>query len=409
MSPELRTTGRNRRRVLAGALAAALALAAGACAEEAEAPDVADLAAGELDGWARVGRYDHADVHPFDQVAAAPGSDGAVWFTRASGSDGLAVWSQAGGQDAVETPVAAPDGVAIPVAVAGDEAGWSAVAVTRDTPEAPNRGVVAWRSSSAPADDRAGPPAEPLSALGGVPGSVTVARSDGVTVVSGVVDGAVATWLSDGDGWSAGLPELGVDEVVSARVAGTSTGFVLAAVGRDGRGRLWSSNDGRGWSSLDVSGAGLDDGLAAVGVLAEVDDGDVVAAWLVGDAAAEDVARDAEQVLVHRVEGNTVRSAGAIEAEPGDGIDRIDVNGAARRGDFVVVAGAAIAPDGSARPGLWAGAGDAWARSSQSDLIDQPDVEFRTIAASGDGGLDGVLAARGHIDVELWRSQGLRP
>lgn len=408
MSPVLGTTGWARRRVLAGALAAGLALAGGACAEEADAPDVADLAAGELEGWARVRSYEHADVHPFDQVAAAAAGDGAVWFSRASGGDGLAVWSTSGGQDAVEAPVAAPEGVAIPVAVAADEAGWSAVAVTRSTPEAPNSGLVAWRSSSAPAGDGGGPPAEPLSARDGVPGSVTVARSGGVTIVAGVVEGALRTWLADGDGWSAGHPELGLGEVVSARVAGTDTGFVLAAVGRDGRGHLWSSTDGRGWSGLDLSDAGLDGGLAAVGLLTDVGDGDVVAAWLAGDARAEDVALDAERVLVHRVEGAAVRAYGTIEAEPGDGIERVDVNGAARRGDFVVVAGAAIAPDGSARPGLWAGAGDDWARSSQSDLIDQPDVEFRTIAATGDGTLAGVLVPRGHVDVALWRSQAPR-
>lgn len=408
MSPVLGTTGRTCRRVVAGALAAGLALAGGACAEEAEPPDVADLAAGELEGWARVRTYEHTDVHPFDQVVAAPAEDGALWFTRASGDDGLAVWSMPGGQDAVETPVSAPEGVAIPVAVAADEAGWSAVAVTRDAPQASNGGVVAWRSSSAPAGDGTGPPAEPLSAPDGVPGSVTVARSGGVTVVAGVVDGAVGTWLADGDGWSAGQPDLGLGEVVSARVAGTDTGFALAAVGRDGRGHLWSSTDGRRWSGLDVSDAGLDGGLAAVGLLTDVGDGDVVAAWLAGDAGADDVARDADRVLVHRVEGATVRPQGTIEAEPGDGIERVDVNGAARRGDFVVVAGAAIAPDGSARPGLWAGAGENWARSSQSDLIDQPDVEFRTVAATGDGAIDGVLVPRGHVDVEVWRSPAPR-
>ena len=159
--------------------------------------------------------------------------------------------------------------------------------------------------------------------------------------------------------------------------------------------------------------AGLAEGLAAVGMLTQVggdgEEGSVVAGWLEGDATAEQVPLAAPRVRVLRVDGTAVEPYGTIEAEPGDGVELVDVNGAVTRGDWVLVAGAAVAPDGSARPGLWAGAGEDWGRSQQNDLVDQPDVDFRTIGSSGDGSLYGVLVPRGHVDVEVWRSDGPAP
>ena len=208
-----------------------------------------------------------------------------------------------------------PHGVAIPVAVAADEAGWSAVAVTRNAPGAEQRRgrlalvVRTGRRGRRPARGVAVRPRRHPRL-----GHRRPLRRRHHRLRGG--RGAVATWLADGDGWSAGLPDLGLGEVVSARVAGTDTGFVLAAVGRDGSGHLWSSTDGRGWSGLDVSDAGLDGGLAAVGLLTDVGSGDVVAAWLAGDAGAEDVALDADRVLVHRVEDATVRAYGVSRLRP---------------------------------------------------------------------------------------------
>jgi hypothetical protein len=399
-------TPRRNRRAVAAAMALGLLLA-GACAEEADAPDVARLAAGELEGWAPLDTYEHADVLEFDQVAAAPAPDGAVWFTRAGGDGaGLAVWTLSGGQEATESPVGTPDAVAIPVAVAADDTGWTAVAVARQAPNSGNTGLLVWRSDEGSGSDD-GPAPRALPTADGVPGSITVGRSAGATLVGGVVDGAVATWVSDGNGWSASVADLDADEVISARVVGTGDGFVLAAVDRDGAGHLWRSADGRRWSALDTADAGIGEGLAAVGLLAAVGDepaADVVVAWLAGDAGAEDVARDAERVEVDRVHGSSVTPYGPIDAEPGDDVERVDVNGATLRGDFLVVAGAAVGADGTVRPGLWAGTAEGWARSSQADLVDQPDVEFRTVGASGDGALYGVLAPRGHVDVQVWRS-----
>ena len=115
---------------------------AGACAEEADAPETANLAAGELEGWVPLRTYQHADVVAYDQVAAAPAEDGAVWFTRASRDrPDLAVWTLAGGQEATEAPLSTPEGIVIPVAVASGDGGWTAVAVTRDQPATANTGV----------------------------------------------------------------------------------------------------------------------------------------------------------------------------------------------------------------------------------------------------------------------------
>ena len=101
MESTLGSTVRSRHRALAVAVALSVGLAAGACAEEADAPETAGLASGELEGWVPLRTYQHADVVAYDQVAAAPAEDGAVWFTRASRDrPDLAVWTLSGGQEA---------------------------------------------------------------------------------------------------------------------------------------------------------------------------------------------------------------------------------------------------------------------------------------------------------------------
>jgi hypothetical protein len=387
----------------AGAVAVTVALAAvvgPACAEEADPPDTASLAVDALEGWEAQDTYEHTGSGPYDQVAVAPAGDGAVWFTRSGGNgDGLAVATMSGGQVTGEDEVTAPDGIAIPVGVAADDAGWTAVAVTRDRPDGTNTGVVVWRLPGV-ASQAARP--ESLDVSGVVPGAITVGRADGVSVVAGMVGGTVATWVSDGGRWAMGTPDLGVGPVASARVTGAGDGFVLAVVARDGSPSVWASPDGLAWSQLDVPDPGT--GLAAVGMLAPVDGGEAVAVgWLAGDVADE-APLDAADVVVHLVEGTAVTPFGTISAEPGDGVERIDVNAAARRDDWLLVAGATVAGDGSVRPGLWAGSGEEWARSSQEELVRQPDVEFRTLGPSGDDALYGLLTERGGLDVHLWHT-----
>lgn len=386
-----------------GRSAAAVALALGvalpaACADEGDAPDPADLASGELEGWTEVESYAGTETHEYDQVAAAPAPAGPVWFTRDGGSDDLAVWTVSGGQvgaAAVETPA----GVSIPVAVAADGGGWTAVAVSRDRPDGTNTGLLVWRLPGV-ASQEARP--ESLSVARGVPTSVTAGRTEGISLVAGLVDSTVSTWVSRGGGWTAGEPDLGIGPVASVRVTGTEAGFALAAVARDGTPHLWTSPDGLSWSRVDVSDPGAS--LAAVAMLAPLGP-EFVVAWLPG-AVADEAPRDATEVLVQQVAGTEVTDLGTLAADPDDDIERIDLNGAARRGEWVLVAGTAIAADGSVRPGLWAGAGGDWGLSAQDDLVDQPGQEFRTLAASDDGHLHGLLTERGGVDVELWRAPG---
>jgi hypothetical protein len=392
-------TSRARRVVPAVALVVVAAVVGGACAEEADPPDTAGLAVRELAGWERQDTYAQAEAHAYDQVAAAPTGDGAVWLTRAGeaeGDDGtLAVWTLAGGRTSQDFATS-PGGIVIPVGVAADAEGWTAVAVARDRPDGTNTGVVAWRLPGV-ASQAARP--ESLALPRGVPASITVARSGGTSVVAGLVDGLLTTWVSDGGRWSAGFPDLGVDRVVSARVATAPDGFLLAVVGDDGRPSLWSSPDGLAWSGLTLPDTGA---VAAVATLSPTDGG-VVAAWLAGMPAGDEAPVDATEVVVHLAEGTTVTAFGTISAQPGDGVERIDINGAARQGQWLLVAGAAIAEDGSARPGLWAGSGRDWARSTQADLVGQRDLEFRTVSVSDDG-LYGLLTQRGGVDVHIWRT-----
>ena len=88
MESTLGSTVRSRHRALAVAVALSVGLAAGACAEEADAPETASLASGELEGWVPLRTYQHADVVAYDQVAAAPAENGAVWFTRRRAATG---------------------------------------------------------------------------------------------------------------------------------------------------------------------------------------------------------------------------------------------------------------------------------------------------------------------------------
>jgi hypothetical protein len=135
--------------------------------------------------------------------------------------------------------------------------------------------------------------------------------------------------------------------------------------------------------------------------------GEGVVAWLVGEPSATEVPREATEVVLQRVEGTTISDAGTITAGD-DGSALVDVNAVARRGDWLVVGGARVGDGGAVRPGLWASAGGDWAQSTQADLVDQSDSEFRALQGGTDGSLYGVITERGGIDVHVWRSDGER-
>jgi hypothetical protein len=389
-----------------------------ACAEEADAPDMGSLAANELEGWTALQEQPHEPVLAYDQVAVASSDATLAWLTRAGeDGEGLSVWASTDGGTPVETPVVMPGGVAIPVALAADATGWSGVAVTRDAPDGANNGLVAWRSpdgsggSGASSDPGASDPApealRPPDA--GVPGVVTAARAAGVDVVAGVAGGQVVTWVSGASGWTAGTPELAVEGgVVNARVGGAGDRFLLAAVDATGAPHLWASDDGFSWTAVPV--VAPDATLAAVGLVSGVgtaESGEGVVAWLVGTPSATEVPREAAEVVVQRVEGTTISDAGSITAGD-DGSALVDVNAVARRGDWLVVGGAQVDGGGAVRPGLWASAGGDWAQSTQDDLVDQSDSEFRALQNGTDGALYGVITERSGIDVDVWRSDAER-
>jgi hypothetical protein len=150
--------------------------------------------------------------------------------------------------------------------------------------------------------------------------------------------------------------------------------------------------------------------LAAVGMVSGVgtaESGEGVVAWLVGTPSATEVPREAAEVVVQRVEGTTISDAGSITAGE-DGSALVDVNAVARRGDWLVVGGAQVDGGGAVRPGLWASAGGDWAQSTQEDLVDQSDGEFRALQNGTDGALYGVITERSGIDVDVWRSDAER-
>ena len=424
MSSRLLTALRAPRIVVGTTIALSVTVSLAACAEEADAPDIGSLAAGELDGWTALHEQPHESVLAYDQVAVASTDGVLAWLTRAGESGAaLSVWTSADGDTPVETPVVMPGGVAIPVALAADPAGWSGVAVTRDDPDGANTGLVAWRSpeegSAAPGGNGPGsaggaattdPAPEGLRLPeAGVPGVVTAARAAGVDVVAGVAGGEVVTWVSGAEGWTAGTPELDVDGgVVNSRVGGTGDRFLLAAVDATGAPYLWTSTDGFAWTAIPVEAP--DASLAAVGIVTGVgpsDAGEGLVAWLVGEPSATEVPREAAEVVVQRVEGTTITDAGTISAGD-DGTALVDVNAAARRGEWLVIGGARVGDGGAVRPGLWASAGGEWAQSAQADLVDQSDSEFRALDGGADGLLYGVITGRSSIDVDVWRSAGER-
>jgi hypothetical protein len=438
MSSHVTATLRGRRAVLSAVVALSVALAVTACAEEGETPDTALLAAGELEGWELAQEYPHDATLPYDQVAAAPAPDGLVWVTRAGdasgdtggsgsgtagtsttagttsaagaagaagGEDGLAVYAVSGGQEATEATLgpAGSAAVTIPVAVAADEATWAAVAVTRDQPNGGNTGLVAWRSGGGEAR-----PAEVLAPVGeGVPAGVTVGQAGGASVVAGLVGGEVATWVSGSGGWTAGRPQLDVDGgVLNARVVGVGDRFLLAAVDTAGTPHLWSSPDGLSWTALALPDA--PDGLASVGMLSALGDGEAAVGWLAGEVTGDDVPREGTAVTVQAVAADgTVADAGTIEAAPGDGVELVDVNGAVRSDGWLVVAGATIDDVGTARPAVWASANGDWARSTQDGLVDRDDHDVRALGTSG-GATYGLVASRTSVDVEVWRGSDER-
>src|SRR5690606_28636667 len=157
----------------------------------------------------------HHDVAgTFDRVAVATHHDGLAWVTRGRGAtDTLAYWEARGAGRATDTALPMPDAdTVIPVAVATDLEGWTAVAVTRDRPDGHNTGLVAWASRSG-----SPPEAASLSLPDGdstVPPRVRAGRSRGTTVIVAVADGAPVTWVHEGGAggsWRTVQPDLGID------------------------------------------------------------------------------------------------------------------------------------------------------------------------------------------------------
>lgn len=359
----------------------------------------------EVDGrWERTGTWRHADVTRYDNVAVGAQGGTVAWLSRRARDEtgALAYVEIRQGEDPVETEVPTPaEGVVIPVAVATSEAGWAAVAVTRDVAHGENTGLVAWRGSSGRAGEVS--PGEVLPRLGAVvpPESVSIGRSTSTTVVTAVLDGAALTWdtANDRPGWEAAQPGLGLDDdLVSLRVVGSGDRLVLAGVDATGGAHLWTSTNGDSWDAL--ASDRLPDDAGAVGVLAPVDDGQVVVGWLDdGDTAPF----SAPAAMIQVVDGDDVAEEGRIEAG-GSGEARVDVSGATTSPDGrLVVVGAAIEGNGAASPMVWVRDGDDWTTSGQGDLVGRLDYELRAVTTTRDDTMVGLVTPVGHIDVETWR------
>lgn len=380
-----------------GALILALAVGvAGACAKDADAGPTA-----ELDGWRRGDVWRQPDVAgAYDRVAVRGHLDGISWVTRAGdGGAGLAHWEMASDGSVERTALAMPpDPVAIPIDVAGDLQGWAVVAVTRDQPTGHNTGLVAWRASLGEAPAAAEPLAMPED---GLPDRVVVGRAHGTSIVAGVTQGDLVTWLHDGDsgGWQTGRPDLGPDvELVTADLAGDSDRFLLAGVDADGRGHLWSSTDGVAWTALDGD---LPSGLASVRLLGPLAVGETAVGWLA--AGGEDAPFSGPSVQIQRVNGEAVIDEGTIRAEDVD-VPAVSVAGAAvSPDDALVVVGAAWPEPGHRSPMLWVRLHDGWQASRQTGLVDRTDHELRAITSDWSTSMTAIVTPfPQHVDVEAW-------
>jgi hypothetical protein len=215
----------------------------------------------------------------------------------------------------------------------------------------------------------------------------------------------VALGAADVTGWDrvAAVPHDDVHDYDQVAAAPTEDGVVWFTRAGEGSESLavWSVSGGQPPMATDVATPGAV--TIPVGVAA-----DLTGSWLVGTSSSGDVPRDAEAAIVQRLAGDELADEGSIAAEPGGGVDTVDVNGIAVSGDWLVVAGAGLAGDGGSIPALWAGRDGRWTRSTQAELVGHGGRDVRAVAATGSGPLVGLVTERAGIDVEVWRSPGSR-
>lgn len=402
------------RRRVAPAVVAALTLTAVAvaCSGGGGAP-------GELDGWRRGEVRRHHDVaDAFDRVAVDTHTDGVAWLTwDHGGSEALAYWRLDENRRVRATPLPMPDDpVLIPVAVATDREGWSAVAVTRERANGDNTGMVAWhsRARAGPAPVRLGPAAPGLQ----VPERVSAGRYLGTSVITGVVDGAAVMWVHDPDdapedagrrdAGSRGArpvrpahPDLGLDEgLVTLDVAGDGERLVLAGVDDDGDAHLWTSTDARTWDA--VTTGELPAGTESVRILGPLGHGELAIGWLA--QGGEDTPRSGPAATVQRVTGDDVTTLGTIEADPEAGTTELSVAGATwSPGGNLVVVGAVWRPAGVRTPMVWVHDGEGWHASEQPDMAGRLDHELRAVTTASGRTMHALVTPfPRHVDVEVW-------
>lgn len=365
---------------------------------------------GETSGWRRTEVRRHHDVAgAYDRVAVEGHPGGVAWLTWDTGAaDALAYWELDDDQRSHATTLRMPDDpVLIPVDVATDREGWLAVAVTRDRPNGENTGLVAWRSRS-----RSDPRPVRLEVSGpglDVPERVSAGRLRGISVVAGVVDGSVVTWIHDGDdgdegddrGWRPTLPDLRFPgDLVTADLASDGERFLLAGVDTDGDAHLWTSTDTRTWEP--ITGDAMPSDTGSVTVLGPLGRGEVAIAWVA--AGGDDAPRSGPGVTIQRLAGGEVAGEGTIEADPDAGTIEVSAAGATRspEGNLVVV-GAAWRRAGERAPMVWVRDGDRWEPTDQPELVGRVDHELRTVTTTSDTAMHAVVTPfPSHVDVEVW-------
>jgi hypothetical protein len=387
--------------------------------------------------WDRIDRWEQRSSFDFDRVATTSSPDAVAWFARRPAADGggLAYWEIRDGDHAVEVPVpiggtdvpagrsgastggagdpdGADDQVLIPVAVATDDEGWAAVAVTRDRPVGENKGLMVWQNRLAGIDEVAPGELLPLPlGVSGPPASVSVGRSADTIAVSAMYDGAPVIWHRTGNrtapgdaaaewqvnfrGFGAGLGDL-----VSLRMIGDGERLVLAGVEEDGTAHLWTSTNGRTWDA--VAADDLPAEVGAVGLLAALRDGQVLVGWLDDEDSAP---WNATSATIQQLEpDDDLVDRGTLEAEPDADIDRVHLTGATLSpDDRLVMVGAAVRADGVSTPMVWAADDEDWHASEQANLAGHLDHEFRVVVSAGDDQMVAIAAAMSHPDVEAWR------
>jgi hypothetical protein len=388
-----------------------------------------DPAPAEVRGdWERGAVWAHGDVYfSFDRVAVGSTPGTVSWVTRrASGATTeLAYWELGAetGTDAASTELPVRPGgpaVLIPVGVATDGEGWVALAATRDTPRGDNTGLLAWQARRTPGQEAAVTPGvrlAPPAGVTGVPQQASVGRSDGTTMVVALYGGEVVLWslpeatangpAGPATSWEARQPDLGLegdDELVNLHITGDGERFVLAGVDNQARAHVWTSTDGDDWEPLSGdAGDPLPTEVGAVGLLAPLGDGEVALGWLADEDSAP---ANASSATIQRLAGDELRDQGVITGAATSDADRIDLGGATLSpAERLVVVGAALQPSGDRTPMVWAREAGDWTASEQPELIARLDYELRTVTATDDDRLVGLVTGITHVDVETWRWQ----